>query len=151
MALLLPRQLSMFLLIRFPYTRYFLNFSASPDDAQFSWTCVFNLRPAPAAPSPPTEILLAYAAPLPPPGQGGGSFCPSCPVGYRMNLMKSGLQKCIRRQQAAAARACCDALAKQDLGQVTDFACDVSTITRACSSALMLIVAVAAPSAHYNA
>ena len=35
-----------------------------------------------------------------------------------MNVMKSGLQKCIRRQKAAAARACCDALAKQDLGQV---------------------------------
>jgi hypothetical protein len=35
-----------------------------------------------------------------------------------MNVMKSGLQKCVRRQQAAAARACCDALAKQDLGQV---------------------------------
>jgi hypothetical protein len=36
-----------------------------------------------------------------------------------MSVLKSGLQKCVRRQRAAAARACCDALAKQDLGQVS--------------------------------
>jgi hypothetical protein len=35
-----------------------------------------------------------------------------------VNILKSGLQKSIRRQRAAAARACCDALAKQDLSQV---------------------------------
>ena len=71
-----------------------------------------------APPSSPIEILIAYAAPLPPPGQSDCNFTPSCLVGYRMNVMKSGLQNCVRRQRAAAARACCDALAKQDLGQV---------------------------------
>ena len=99
-------------------SRYFLDYSASSSTPQFSWSCSFHLRPASPPPSSPIEIILAYAAPLPAPGQPGCNFSPACPVGYRMNVMKSGLQKCIRRQKAAAARACCDALAKQDLGQV---------------------------------
>jgi hypothetical protein len=98
--------------------RYFLNYSPRSNAPRFSWSCTFNLRPTPPPPSSPIEILIAYAAPLPPPGQSDCNFTPSCLVGYRMNVMKSGLQKCVRRQRAAAARACCDALAKQDLGQV---------------------------------
>jgi hypothetical protein len=104
-----------------PRPRYFLNYSPCSNAPRFSWSCTFNLRPTPPPPSSPIEILIAYAAPLPPPGQSDCNFSPACLVGYRMNVMKSGLQKCVRRQRAAAARACCDALAKQDLGQVIEW------------------------------
>jgi hypothetical protein len=69
--------------------------------------------------------------------------------------MKSGLQKSVRRQQVAAARACCDALAKQDLGQVRRLRVRYLQQRRLCCQsnnlALILMISVAAPLAYHNA